>query len=60
LLPQVFITFRRIDDLLAMEEIEVYYRSPNKTKNAVEFENFTGAWDVAGNTQVWRTLIKFL
>jgi len=40
-----------------MEEMEIYYRSPNKTENAVEFENFTGAWDVVEKTQVWLTLI---
>ena len=57
LLQQVFVTFRRIDDLLTMEEMEIYYRSPNKTENAVEFENFTGAWDVVEKTQVWLTLI---
>jgi len=53
-LPQVFVTFRRIDDLLTMEEMETYCRSPNKTENAVEFENFTGAWDVVEKKQVWR------
>jgi len=58
-LQQVFVTFRRIDDLLTMEEMEIYYRPPNKTDNAVEFENFTGAWDVVEKTQVWRILLYF-
>jgi len=59
LLPQIFVTFRRIDDLLRMEEMAKYYRSPNKTENAVEFETFTGAWDVVEKNQVWRILSQF-
>jgi len=35
-----------MDDLLKMEELKKYYSAPSHRDIAIEFKEFTGAWDV--------------
>ena len=43
---QVRVSFARIDDLLAMEELEEYYTDPKDKNVAIKLNNLTTAWDV--------------
>ena len=49
---QAFVAFERMDEMLSMDEMKVYFRKPDDEKTAVGFNNFSAAWDIVERGEV--------
>ena len=49
---QAWVSFGRMDDLLSMEEMKLYYEKPKDNNTAVAFSNYHGAWHVIEKGEV--------
>lgn len=47
-LAEVKVSFKRIDELLDMEEIEEYFTEPKNKEVAIKLNKVTTAWDIVG------------